>query len=169
MKRRFDCSRQELKMVHEIILLCSFSKLITYNGRARLKQPQSTQSTPILVLTNTKYLPIMDKKCALDRLGRSNRAWPMLHLVTYIKHVVNAKAGNNDIVLLVPYYKSKQFDMLLNLTGFAHSQIVNTLIKVKASILYHSRIINPPNLVSTTLQLIQIIGLHHIYQFLLSD
>ena len=43
------------------------------NGQARLKSPGS-----IPVLTNRKYLPIVDKKCTLDRLGRSNRARPIV-------------------------------------------------------------------------------------------
>ncbi len=37
---------------------------------------------PIPILTNRKYSPIVDKKCALDRLGRSNRAQPHRFLQT---------------------------------------------------------------------------------------
>ena len=50
---------------------------VTLSGRARLKLPQSIWGAPIPVLTNRKYLPIVDKKGALDRLGRSNRARPV--------------------------------------------------------------------------------------------
>ena len=45
-------------------------------GRARLDRPGSIWGAPIPVLSNRKYLPIVDKKGALDRLGRSNRARP---------------------------------------------------------------------------------------------
>ena len=37
------------------------------------------------VLTNRKHLPIVDKKCALDRPGRSNRAWPICNKTSYIE------------------------------------------------------------------------------------
>ncbi len=47
------------------------------SGRARLKSPGSIWVAPIPVLTNRKYLPIVDKKCGLDRLGPSNRAQPV--------------------------------------------------------------------------------------------
>ncbi len=36
-------------------------------GRVRLKSPGLIWGAPIPVLTNRKYLPIVDKKCALDR------------------------------------------------------------------------------------------------------
>ncbi len=39
--------------------------------------PCTILGAPIPVLTNRKCLPIVDKKCALDRLGRFNRARPL--------------------------------------------------------------------------------------------
>ena len=54
---------------------------IALNGCARLKSLGSIWGAPILVLTNRKYLPIVNKRGALDRLGRSNRARPVIKWV----------------------------------------------------------------------------------------
>ncbi len=69
-------------------------------GHARLKSPGSIWGAPIPVLTNRKYLPIMDKKCALDRLGRSNRPQPIgLHNVSYKGYPVMLEYAGRNIHL----------------------------------------------------------------------
>ncbi len=69
-------------------------------GRARLRSPGSIWGAPIPVLTNRKYLPIVDKMCALDRLGRSNHARP---LEKFFSHVMMSL--DTDLTWLVFFRK----------------------------------------------------------------
>ncbi len=84
--------------------------LLHFNGRAWLKWPGSICGALIPVLTNKKYLPIVDKKCALDRLGRSNRARPTRRVLTdrrtvgrYQVHYHPASGSINILVLIMNF------------------------------------------------------------------
>ncbi len=64
-----------LKYTYSHVYDCNLNN--NNNGRARLKSPGSVWGAQIPVLTNRKYLPVMDKRGTFSRPRRCNRARPM--------------------------------------------------------------------------------------------